>query len=198
MAPTNGTNTAHQLPWWKTRKVWWVLVIVAVLAGLIVFAIDKAGKPAPTSYGTFLDQLDADNIANVTFQGMEINGRFKHPLDTAQQYIFSSRVPDFGDPSLIAELRKQHVVIDVSSPSQWSSMLGGLPWPMLLFMGAALIAGLVRLIRGEKAGSGSAMPMHPMQGMMGLVSGLFKKQQSPNPPEHNGAAKHDGDDAKSR
>jgi hypothetical protein len=58
---------------------------------------------------------------------------------------------------------------------------------MLLFIGIALVAGLIRLVRGGKAQSGSAMPTHPMQGMIGLVSGLFgKKPQTADPPTHDG------------
>jgi cell division protease FtsH len=185
-------------PWWRSSKVWWFIGIAVGLVLLIGIVIAEASKPPPLPYGAFLDQLEAGNVANITFQGTEIDGRFKRPLDatlptgTAERDRFRSRVPDVGDPALIPELRKQRVMIDVGSPSQWTSLLGGLPWPMLLFVGAALIAGLIRLMRGGKAGSGSAVSMHPMQGMIGLISGLFKKQQSPGPP------KHDGDDAKSR
>ena len=56
---------------------------------------------------------------------------------------------------------------------------------MLLFLGAILVAGFVRLVRGRKTQSGSAMSMHPMPGMMGLVSGLVgKQQQAASPPAH--------------
>jgi len=179
-------------PWWKRPPLWFI-VIAAVLALVVGVVIEESGKRAPTPYGTFLDQLDAGNVASVTFQGMEIDGRFKQPLDSTpssgavQRDTFRSRVPDFGDPTLIPELRKQHVVINVTSTTSWTRLFAGLPWPMLLFIGVALIAGLVRLARGGKAQSGSAMPMHPMQGMVGLVSGLFGKQnQTPSSPPHDG------------
>jgi hypothetical protein len=101
--------------------------------------------------------------------------------------VIASHVPDFGDPTLIPELRKQHVAIDVTLSTSWTRMFAGLPLPMLLFIGAALIAGLIRLVRGGKTQSGSTMPMHPMQGMVGLVSDLFgKQQQSAGPPTQNG------------
>jgi magnesium-transporting ATPase (P-type) len=38
-------------------------------------------------------------------------------------------------------------------------------------------AALVRILRGPKAGSGSAMPMRPGGGIIGLVSGLFGKKR---------------------
>jgi ATP-dependent Zn protease len=187
-------------PWWK-RPPFWFLVIATVIALLIVYVPERGGKPTPTPYSTFLDQLKAGNIASVTFQGTEIHGRYKHPLDSADSApasstvppdTFSSRVPDFGDPTLIPELRRQHVAIDVSSPSQWAALLARIPWPMLLFLGAVMIAALVRLLRGRKAQSGPAAPTLPAHGMIGLVSGLFaKRHEAESPP------KHDGDEPKS-
>jgi len=184
-------------PWWK-RPPFWFLVIAAVIALLIVYIPETDGNPTPTPYSTFLDQVEAGNVASVTFQGTEIHGRYKHPLDSAPsggtvpRDTFSSRVPDFGDPTLIPALRKQHVAIDVSPPSQWAALLARIPWPMLLFLGAVMIAALVRLLRGGKVQSGPAVPTLPAHGMIGLVSGLFaKRNQAESPP------KHDGDEPKS-
>jgi len=36
-------------------------------------------------------------------------------------------VPDFGDSALIPLLRKQQVVIEVSAPSPWTSVLAHVP-----------------------------------------------------------------------
>jgi ATP-dependent Zn protease len=173
-------------PWWMQPPVWFIGMAVALL---FVFAMfEMTGKPAATSYGTFLDQLDAGNIASVTFQGTQIDGRFKQTGNvtpsnkTTQADTFRSHVPDFGDGSLIAELRKQHVAIDVTSPSAWTWLLGHVPWPMLVFIGAGLIAGLVRLVRGGKPGAGSPTSAQPMHGMMGLVGGLLGKQQPADSP----------------
>jgi ATP-dependent Zn protease len=182
---------------WK-RPPFWFVIIAAMLALGIGVAMEESARRAPMPYGTFLDQLEAGNIASVTFRGTQIDGSLKHALSDAasngavQKNTFRSHVPDFGDPTLLAELRKQHVVIDVAS-SSWTRLLAGLPWPMLLFIGIALVAGLIRLVRGGKAQSGSAMPTHPMQGMVGLVSGLFgKQQQDANPPTHDGGGPKSG------
>ena len=148
-------------PWYMRPPVWLLGVVVVVLA---IFAIvEAAGIPAATPYGTFLDQLEADNVASVTVQGTEIKGHFKHPLnataanDAAQTNAFRTRVPDFGDSSLIAALRKQHVTIDVASSTSWTRLLAGIPLPMWLFLGFIIIAGIVRLMRGGKAQSGSPL-----------------------------------------
>jgi hypothetical protein len=163
-------------PWYLRPPVW--IIGIALLALLAFLVVERTGGPAITPYGTFLDQLEAGNVASVTFQGTDINGRFKRALDNSQSDSFRSRVPEFGDSTLIPELRKQHVVIDVGAPSQWMSVLGRLPFPLLIIGGVVLIALVVRFVRGGKAsiGLGSAASMHPMGGMIGLVTGLFGKQ----------------------
>lgn len=130
-------------------------------------------------------QLGQDAAFPIDERAIAIEGIFKRPVDdavstgTARRDTFSTRVPDVGDPTLIPELRKQQVVIDVSVPSAWTWLLGRIPFPILIFLGAMLVGGLVRLVRRGTARSGSAMPMH---GMMGLISGLFGRQQAAGPP----------------
>lgn len=175
----NSAQHHYTRAWYLRPPVW---IIGIVLLGLAAFGIvEMTGRPAATPYGAFLDQLDAGNIASVTFQGTQINGRFKRPIaetaasGAAPKDTFRSQVPDFGDPTLLPELRKQHVTIDVASSTSWTRLMAGIPLPMWLFLGFILVAGVVRLVRGGKAKSDTAMPMHPMQGMIGLVSGLFGK-----------------------
>lgn len=189
---TDREKNAHILSPRRTSHIWWFIAIAVVLVLLVaVVVVVKTKETTPMPYSAFLDQLDADNIASVTFQGTEIEGHFKHPVDggiqtgTAQRDTFRTQVPDVGDPTLVPTLHKQHVVINVSTQSSWV-WLRSVPWPILFFIGAAIVIGLLRLIRGGKAQSGSAMPMHPMQGMVKLLSGLFgKQQQGENPPQQN-------------
>jgi hypothetical protein len=172
------------------RPLVWIFGII--LAALAVFGIiETTGRPGAIPYSEFLDQLGAGNIASVTFQGTQIDGHFKHSIGqtlsngTASQNIFRSRVPDFGDPTLIPELRKQHVAIDVTSSSSWTRLLANIPLPMWLFLAAIVIAGIVRLVRGGKTQSGTGIPM---QGIFGFVLGLFAKKQTASPPARSGKA----------
>jgi len=185
---------AHCTRPWYLRPPVWLLGIVA--AALIAFAaVEVAGRPAATAYSVFLDQLDAGNIASVMLQGTEISGRYKHPLTAtagaAPVDTFRSRIPDFGDPSLIPALRQRHVAIEVAASSSWTRLLAGIPLPMWLFLGFIVVAGIVRLVRGSTVQAGTATPVHPMQGMIGLVAGLFGKQQQAvnSPTDDGGAAK---------
>jgi hypothetical protein len=191
--------------WWKRPPVW-VVGIAAVLLFLYSIA-GSAARPPATPYGAFLDQLDAGNVASVVFHGVELDGRFKQPLDIAAANgaaptdAFRSRVPDFGDPALISELRKHHVAADAVSPSPWTSSFGGnapaiivilsaiiFAKPGVLVFGGLLVAGLVRALRGgTKTAQQSTVPsnpmsMHPMYGMVKFTSGLFSKQPSAESP----------------
>lgn len=180
-------------PWWKRPPVWFIAIAAVLLLIGVWTEIEPTGQSTATPYSAFLDQLEAGNVASVTFHGTQIDGRYKHPLDIAspsgakaRRDTFRSQVPDVGDSTLIPELRKQHVVIDVSSPSQWTSLLAHLPWPMLLFLGVAILAGFVRLMRGGKAPSGSVASTLPAHGMIGLVSRLFaKRDQNVSPPTND-------------
>jgi ATP-dependent Zn protease len=160
----------------------WFIGIALVAAVLIIIAVEGSGSSAPVPYSAFLDQLEAGNAASVAFQGTEINGRWKQPLadasssGAARSDRFATRVPDIGDPALIAELRRQHVTIDVNAPSAWVWLLGRVPWPMLFLLAALVVAGAVRLLRGGRTPSGSAM-VTPAHGMIGLLSGLFARPQ---------------------
>jgi hypothetical protein len=114
---------------------------------------------------------------------LEIIGRFKQPAVTGSLVAgvrpndtFRCRIPDAGDPGLMPALRKQHVAINVISPAVWATLLGHLPWPLLIFIGAMLMAGLIRIVRGEQTPSGQGIPVPPMHGMMGFVARLFAKQ----------------------
>jgi hypothetical protein len=61
-----------------------VLLLGIIVVALAIFAIvEAAGVPAATPYSAFLDQLDAGNVASVTFKGTEIDGLFKHPVNAA-------------------------------------------------------------------------------------------------------------------
>ena len=54
-------------PWWKRPPVWFIAIAVAVLLIVVGAEFETAGKPVSTPYGAFLDQVEAGNVASVTF-----------------------------------------------------------------------------------------------------------------------------------
>ena len=183
---TDSTHFHCTRPWYMRPPVWFLGFVVAAL--VVIGIVDSLGGPASTPYSRFLDQLDAGNVASVTFAGTEIEGHFKHPVANADskgkaQESFRSQVPAFGDPTLLPELRKERVAINVVSSSNWTAWLSRLPWPMVVFLAFILIAGVARLARGRSApssgGSASAGAPMPMQHMAAKLSGLFGKQKQP-------------------
>ncbi len=134
------------------------------------------------TYGAFLDRLDAGNVASVTFVGTDIEGQLRHPIagarDAAAGPAFGSRVPDFGDPALIAELRRHHVAIAAATPSPWAWLLARVPLPMLLFLAAMVIAAFVRVVCGAR-GAAIARPERPTLGWRRFFCGSVKPLMSP-------------------
>lgn len=182
---TDITHTHRAAAWWRRPPVW---VAAVILVGLAVFAIMEAESiPSATPYGAFLDQVSAGNVAGVTFKGTEIDGNYKQPVSDNDHNVksadaFRTRAPDFGDPGLISELRKQHVAIDVASSSSWWRLLAGIPLPMLAFLAFIAVAGIFRFVRGGKASSSANMPVHPMQGLLRLASDLLGKSDPTKAP----------------
>ena len=148
-----------------------------LLALAVALAVGRAGRPAALSYGAFLDQVDVGNVVAVTFQGTMIEGRLRHSpaaagaQGAASAKDFTSRVPDFGDPSLIPLLRRHGVAIDVAAPSSWTWLLERVPWPMLLFVVALVVAAFVRLVRGSHDRSGIGLGSGgPMAGLLASLA----------------------------
>lgn len=164
---------------WYKKPVWWIagaIVIGVVVAALAATQI--GGHTATLRYSEFLDQLDADNIAGVTFAGTQIDARLRRPIadksskDGSLSSTFRTRMPDFGDGRLLSELRNRNAAIAVASSSGWFGV-GGiaivgtvaaviLAKPMLLIIAAGFIAGLVRVMRGGKMDVRAILAMTPM------------------------------------
>lgn len=68
-------------PWWKRPPVWFIAIVA--LSPLAVFVIEQSEKAPRTPYSVFLDQLEVGNVTSVTFQGTQIDGRYKRPLEGA-------------------------------------------------------------------------------------------------------------------
>lgn len=158
--------------WYRRPPVWIVAVLLLILAGAGVVALTSG--PAPIAYGAFLDQVDAGNVAGVVFEGTRIEGSFKLPVagpGGAPATAFRSDAPAFGDPGLVAALRREHVTIGIGAPAWLGAgtltilgILGAVlvAKPMLLLVAGAFVVGLVRLARGGTMDIRAILSVMPM------------------------------------
>jgi cell division protease FtsH len=65
----------------QTRRTWIWWVLAGILMAWNIWAFLPKGRPeVAIPYTTFLDQIDADNVADVTIAGDEITGSFVKPF----------------------------------------------------------------------------------------------------------------------
>ncbi|MBV9119748.1 MAG: ATP-dependent zinc metalloprotease FtsH, partial [Chloroflexi bacterium] len=150
--------------------MWWLVALAILVWNIVTLVNSHPGEPVlKIPYSTFVDQLNAQNVAGVSFQGTDVTGQFKraitYPSPNASASAsatppaaatpgaslfgvasssqkpqtsdkFDSRLPDFGDPALLPELKRQNVTINVSpenGPSIWVVLLENLvPWLLLI------------------------------------------------------------------
>src|SRR6185437_11185090 len=70
----------------RYQNSWLVLLLLLTLVMSLIWLVNNSTKSSTISYGFFLDQLDAHNIAEVKVNGYRITGRFKTiPRVTAEE-----------------------------------------------------------------------------------------------------------------
>jgi cell division protease FtsH len=160
MTPTD-QKLKPELPQKVSPRFWWIIFF-----GLMVWnAAHLWPKPVPeisVPYTVFLDQIRADNVAQVQILGDKITGSFVKPLawpqkkpapkpsapsktpaenvssDAPSSYTeFDTMFPTaIGDPSLLSLLETHKVVVDVRPPaSPWVLELLTNWFPTLLLVG---------------------------------------------------------------
>jgi cell division protease FtsH len=98
----------------------------------------------PLAYSTFKQQVIADRIEQITLKGDAIEGKLRtpQPLGDAGEagQWFTTRLPAFGDDTLLGLLEKNAVRVDVEEPGAGTglALLAWLPW--LLLMGLILLS----------------------------------------------------------
>ncbi len=135
----------------------WVLLAALIIWNLFVFW--PQGQPSSTQipYSTFLAQIEAGNVRQVSIQGAAIKGAFVQAIPapvpagtptaaatgqatpTAPPTFanFETTFPDaVGDPRLMPLLAQHNVVVNVSAPSTpWFIVLLNSFFPILLLVG---------------------------------------------------------------
>ncbi|MEW6002524.1 MAG: ATP-dependent zinc metalloprotease FtsH [Nitrospirota bacterium] len=133
----------------KIKKPQWKIVIAFLTIFVFLYLwmqFFKPGQPShrDISYSQFIEQLNAGNIKTVTIKGLQINGEFLKEVNiqipeekklTSVRY-FQTFLPSFQGESIILELEKKNVAVNVEPADKgsalWQLLVGILPWVIII------------------------------------------------------------------
>jgi cell division protease FtsH len=146
--PTKGAQPAGApKPFWRTRGFWIYLVVLLVVNYLISIVFTSGPPRVTVPYTTFIQQVNADNVKDVTAQGNSIQGDFKKSVSygSASGTPFQTERPVFATDKLDTLLEQHNVPITATPPGSGQSPL----LTLLISFGPALllIGGLLYLSR---------------------------------------------------
>jgi cell division protease FtsH len=124
-----------------------LMLVLALLLNLLYNAVESqmAGQTPDISYSLFRQELESDNIKNITIRGNSINGEFRNKTKitqvvngketTQESEKFSTIVPSIPDPGLMADLEAKKVEVKALS-TETSPLMTGLiyilPWVLII------------------------------------------------------------------
>jgi cell division protease FtsH len=166
---------------WK-QVITLIFLIVAFNYFYVVFAPRQPENTTPISYSRFRQELQKDNLREVTIQGNDVSGKFKEPIavvpegSTAQLRAFdnfTTTLPPFQDSQLMEELlaRETEVVVKPpEEPSAWATaLIYLLPWVLIIGVWWFILRGM----RGRGGPGGGIMGTFAKSG-----AHLYSKESS--------------------
>jgi len=127
--------------------LWFVLMSLAMFW---MWSLLDSGGFTEVSYSTFLRELEAGNVEQVTITGQQLQGTLRQPgtrltarQDSAAYSEFVTYVPSFGDDDLMQTLEEQNVEVVTKPASEfnwWIVLLMGLPFILFLLLGYAFFS----------------------------------------------------------
>ena len=146
-----GTPQTTPTPFWRSRGFWIYLVVLLLLNYLISTIFMSGPSRITVPYTTFMQQVNADNVGDVTTQGNSIQGDFKKSVSSngSSGTAFQTVRPDFAKDDLLAVLTQHNVTVTAQAPGTQSLLV-----TLLISFGPAvlLIAGFLYLSRRATAG----------------------------------------------
>ena len=130
----------RRLPKRSDRIVIWIVAIAALL--IVNFWLANRATQVQrvrVSYTpTFLAQVKAGNVSEITSRGTAIQGDFRQPLSSGGAIRFGTEIPAFADTNQLSQLLQQHKVAVNAEPlstgqSWWQALLYGFG-PAILFL----------------------------------------------------------------
>lgn len=123
----------------------WVALLVIILVWMIFSSFWQTGAPV-VPYSFFRQQLQQDNVAEITVQGPDVTGSFKNKVappaenqgETAPTGEFRTYTPAFGDEGLMTMVENKGVELNTRPEQEggWITTLILLS-PLLLLFGLA-------------------------------------------------------------
>ena len=153
-----GAPAGGPTPFWRNRGFWIYLVVLLLLNYVISIVFTSGPSRMTVPYTTFIQQVNADNVKDITAQGNSIQGDFKNSVTygSASGTLFQTERPVFAQDNLAALLEQHNVPITATPPGSGQSPLLNL----LLSFGPALllIGGFLYLSRRmQTAGPGGIL-----------------------------------------
>jgi cell division protease FtsH len=135
---------------------WWVIIAGALVLNLFIASLFPSNDVTKISYTAFLEQLNADNVTEISAKGDTIQGKLtaEATIDETKLTEFTTERPSFAEDDLLAQLQAKDVVVSAESlytSQSWFVTLLVNFGPTLLFIGL-----LVFMSRGITKGMGGA------------------------------------------
>ena len=183
-----GSAAPGQTPFWRSRGFWIYLVVLLALNYVISLVFMGGPSRITVPYSTFYQQVQANNVKDVTANGNSIQGDFNKPVSSGgtSGTAFQTERPVFANDNLETLLLQNKVTTDAKAPGSQSLLV-----TLLISFGPAilLIAGFLYLSR-RAAGSGAG----------GILGAFGRSQARLYKPEEGGKVTFDDiagiDDAK--
>jgi cell division protease FtsH len=122
-----------------------IFLILAFNYLYVALAPRKPESSTPLSYSRFKQELQKDNLKEITIQGNAVSGKFKEPVEVvpldstapARHFDqFTTTLPPFPDPQLMEELEARGTEVNVKppeEPSPWATaLIYLLPWVLII------------------------------------------------------------------
>ncbi|MGZ3505880.1 MAG: ATP-dependent zinc metalloprotease FtsH [Vulcanimicrobiaceae bacterium] len=152
--PPQRSNLPDKSPRWGMLAaiLWYVFAGLAIVWSMAWFFQSSSPSPTRIAYSTFVAQVRAGNVSEVSFSGDQISGTMVKPFADAHRTFRTTYPATIGDPALMPLLETRKVKVEVTAQAApW--YLAVLNWlPFLIFGGL-----LVWILGAGARGQGSAI-----------------------------------------
>ena len=120
---TGPTPAGSPRPFWRNRGFWIYLVVLLAINYILTFVFMSGPARITVPYTTFIQQVSADNVKDITAQANSIQGDFKKPVKvgTESGTLFQTERPVFATDNLEALLQQHNVPISATPPGTGGS-----------------------------------------------------------------------------